>query len=206
MSQTGAALPSDLSSATLEPQKKISLRSLFSSHDQTFRTLYITSMWFGNTFHTYGVAYFTPFIFRTLGFTATLSLLGGVVVSLFAVIGSTIMFSLVERVGRKPLAVTGFALLAVVDLGIALLSKHLVFPVLLTLFSLFQLFAWIGPAGLVDAGTQMIQSMSRGVRVEEGQQARRHIAAVDPVSPKLGACDNCRVATHSHARHLQLRR
>lgn len=123
--------------------------SLFRTKAQTFNTLYIFFMWFCITFNTYGVGYFTPYILRTLGFTDTLSLLGGVVVSLFAVIGSIIMFLSVERVGRKPLATAGFILLAIIDLGLALASDSHVFALLLVLFSVFQLVAWIGPAGLV---------------------------------------------------------
>lgn len=126
-------------------------RSLFANREQAFRTLYIFFMWFCITFNTYGVGYFTPYILRTLGFTAELSLLGGVVVSLFAIAGSTTMFLSVEKVGRKFLAILGFGLLALIDLGLALVNvndSH-VFWVLLVLFSLFQFVAWIGPAGLV---------------------------------------------------------
>lgn len=124
-------------------------RLLFANRDQAFRTLYIFFMWFCITFNTYGVGYFTPYILKTLGFTAQLSLLGGVVVSLFAIAGSTTMFLSVEKVGRKFLAVLGFGLLALIDLGLALVSDSHVFWVLLVLFSLFQFVAWIGPAGLV---------------------------------------------------------
>lgn len=125
------------------------LRALFATPAQTRRTLYIVFMWFGITVNTYGIGYFTPFIFRSLGFTASRSLLGGMIVAVFAVVGSTIMYLSVERVGRKFLAVLGFSLLAAVDLALAILSHHLVFGILLVLFSLFQLSAWIGPAGLV---------------------------------------------------------
>ena len=124
-------------------------RLLFANRDQAFRTLYIFFMWFCITFNTYGVGYFTPYILKTLGFTAQLSLLGGVVVSLFAIAGSTTMFLSVEKVGRKFLAVLGFGLLALIDLGLALVSDSHIFWVLLVLFSLFQFVAWIGPAGLV---------------------------------------------------------
>lgn len=123
--------------------------ALFRTKQQTYSTLYIFFMWFCITFNTYGVGYFTPYILRTLGFTETLSLLGGVVVSTFAVIGSILMFLLVERVGRKPLATLGFGLLALIDFGLVLVSGSQVFIVLLVLFSLFQLVVWIGPAGLV---------------------------------------------------------
>jgi putative MFS transporter len=129
--------------------KRASVGDLFSSREQSYRTLYILIMWFCVTFNTYGVSYFTPYIFKSLGFTAELSLLGGMIVSLFAVAGATTMFLLVDKVGRKTLAVAGFGLLAIVDFGIVLVSRDIVFPVLLTLFSLFQFFVWIGPAGLV---------------------------------------------------------
>jgi putative MFS transporter len=133
----------------LPSPQKFGLSSLFRSRTQTYGTLYICFMWFCVTFNTYGVGYFTPFILRSLGFTSERALLGGVIVSLFAVAGSIIMFFSVEKVGRKPLATVGFALLAMIDLGLAIASKSQVFSVLLILFSLFQLVAWIGPAGLV---------------------------------------------------------
>jgi len=123
--------------------------ALFRSRAQSFDTLYIFFMWFCVTFNTYAIGYFTPYVLRTLGFTAALSLLGGVVVSLFAVIGSVIMFLSVERTGRKPLAVAGFTLLALINFGLAMASGSQRFGVLLFLFSAFQLVAWIGPAGLV---------------------------------------------------------
>ncbi|MEM5382655.1 MFS transporter [Paraburkholderia phymatum] len=126
-----------------------SFAALFRSKAQSFGTLYIFFMWFCITFNTYGVGYFTPYVLRTLGFTDALSLLGGVVVSLFAVIGSIVMFLSVEKTGRKPLAVAGFTLLALIDFGLAMASNSHEFAVLLLLFSAFQLVAWIGPAGLV---------------------------------------------------------
>ncbi|HVB72634.1 MAG TPA: MFS transporter [Ktedonobacteraceae bacterium] len=122
---------------------------LFRTADQTRRTLYIVFMWFCITVNTYGIGYFTPFIFKTLGFTAANSLLGGMIVAVFAVVGSVIMYLSVDRIGRKTLAVLGFGLLAVVDFVIALIAHSLVFDVLVVLFSVFQLAAWIGPAGLV---------------------------------------------------------
>ncbi|WP_424628392.1 MFS transporter [Bradyrhizobium sp. SYSU BS000235] len=158
----------------INKESKISWRMLFASKTQTHRTLYICIMWFCVTFNTYGVSYFTPYIFKTLGFTAHLSLLGGVIVSLFAVAGAVIMFLLVDKVGRKSLAVAGFALLAVVDIGIVLVSGNIVFPVLLALFSLFQLFAWVGPAGLVgvvapEVFPTSIRSFGTGVAAAAGR-------------------------------------
>lgn len=138
-------MPTETSVAPARP----GIGALFHSKQQTFSTLYIFFMWFCVTFNTYGVGYFTPYILRTLGFTETLSLLGGVVVSLFAVAGSVLMFLLVEHIGRKSLATLGFGLLALIDFGLVLASGSQVFLVLLVLFSLFQLVAWIGPAGLV---------------------------------------------------------
>lgn len=149
-----AAVPGSGAQLTPESLKETKsarpgISALFRSKQQTFGTLYIFFMWFCITFNTYGVGYFTPYILRTLGFTETLSLLGGVVVSLFAVAGSVLMFLMVEHVGRKPLATLGFGLLALIDFGLVLASGSQVFLVLLVLFSLFQLVAWIGPAGLV---------------------------------------------------------
>ena len=132
-----------------ESQGRLRMRSLFSHREQTHRTLYIFFMWFCITFNTYGVGYFTPYILKTLGFTAGFALLGGVIVSLFAVAGSVTMFLSVEKLGRKVLATLGFALLALIDFGLVLVSHSQVFWVLLVLFSLFQYVAWIGPAGLV---------------------------------------------------------
>jgi putative MFS transporter len=157
-----------------EKKTKISWGALFSSREQTHRTLYILFMWFCVTFNTYGVSYFTPYIFKSLGFTAELSLLGGMIVSLFAVAGATTMFLLVEKVGRKTLAVAGFGLLALVDFGIVLVSKDIVFPVLLTLFCLFQYFVWIGPAGLVgvvapEVFPTHIRSFGTGVAAAAGR-------------------------------------
>ncbi len=122
---------------------------LFSGWPQMRRTLYITFMWFCVTVNTYGIGYFTPYIFKQLGFTAEQSLFGGMMVASFAVIGSVIMMFSVERVGRRTLAITGFGLLAIIDLAISVLSGNLIFIPLLILFSAFQLSAWIGPAGLV---------------------------------------------------------
>jgi putative MFS transporter len=155
-------------------ENKVSWGALFSSREQSYRTLYIVFMWFCVTFNTYGVSYFTPYIFKSLGFTAELSLLGGMIVSLFSVAGAVTMFLLVERVGRKALAVAGFGLLALVDFGIVLVSKDVVFPVLLTLFSLFQYFVWIGPAGLVgvvapEVFPTHIRSFGTGVAAAAGR-------------------------------------
>ena len=132
-----------------ESQGSLRLGALFTHREQAYRTLYIFFMWFCITFNTYGVGYFTPYIFKTLGFTAGLSLLGGVIVSLFAIAGSVTMFFSVEKVGRKALATLGFGLLALIDFGLVLVSQAQIFWVLLLLFSLFQFVAWIGPAGLV---------------------------------------------------------
>ncbi len=131
------------------PRKLARFGDLFRSPAQTRRTLYIVFMWFCITVNTYGIGYFTPFIFKTLGFTATNSLLGGMIVAVFAVIGSVIMYFSVDKAGRKTLAALGFGLLAAVDLAIALIAHSLVFGILVILFSIFQLSAWIGPAGLV---------------------------------------------------------
>jgi putative MFS transporter len=159
-----------------KPQRveRASLGALFSSREQSYRTLYILFMWFCVTFNTYGVSYFTPYIFKSLGFTAELSLLGGMIVSFFAVAGATTMFLLVEKVGRKTLAVAGFGMLALVDFGIVIVSKEIVFPVLLTLFSLFQFFVWIGPAGLVgvvapEVFPTHIRSFGTGVAAAAGR-------------------------------------
>lgn len=154
--------------------KRASLGALFSSREQSYRTLYILFMWFCVTFNTYGVSYFTPYIFKSLGFTAELSLLGGMIVSLFAVAGATTMFLLVEKVGRKTLAVAGFGMLALVDFGIVMVSKEIVFPVLLTLFSLFQFFVWTGPAGLVgvvapEVFPTHIRSFGTGIAAAAGR-------------------------------------
>jgi putative MFS transporter len=155
-------------------EKKVSLGALFSTREQSYRTLYILFMWFCVTFNTYGVSYFTPYIFKSLGFTAELSLLGGMIVSLFSVAGAVTMFLLVEKIGRKALAVAGFGLLSLVDFGIVLVSKDIVFPVLLTLFSLFQFFVWIGPAGLVgvvapEVFPTHIRSFGTGVAAAAGR-------------------------------------
>lgn len=122
---------------------------LFVDKKQTMGTLYIFIMWLCVTFNTYGVGYFTPYIFRTLGFTDQLALLGGVVVSLFAVAGSVVMFFFVDKIGRKTLAVFGFGLLALIDVGLSFVAGKNIFIALLTLFSMFQFIVWIGPAGLV---------------------------------------------------------
>lgn len=122
--------------------------SLFKGR-QLRRTVYLAAMWFGITVNTYGIGYFTPYIFKTLGFTATRSLFGGVFVATFALLGSLTMFALVERAGRRLLASVGFGVLALIDLTISFLAHSISFPLLLTMFSLFQYAAWIGPAGLV---------------------------------------------------------
>lgn len=123
-------------------------RALFRG-PQLRRTLYIGFMWFCITVNTYGVGYFTPYVFKQLGFTGDQSLFGGMMVAGFAVFGSVIMMLSVERVGRKTLATLGFGVLALVDLTLTFTSRQPVFLVLLVLFALFQLAAWIGPAGLV---------------------------------------------------------
>jgi putative MFS transporter len=160
----------------LKPARKdkVSWGALFSAREQRYRTLYILFMWFCVTFNTYGVSYFTPYIFKSLGFTAELSLLGGMIVSLFSVAGAVTMFLLVEKIGRKTLAVAGFGLLALVDFGIVLVSRNIVFPVILSLFSLFQYFVWIGPAGLVgvvapEVFPTHIRSFGTGVAAAAGR-------------------------------------
>lgn len=148
----GVVAPQEAAKDRIAPQRSSArprIRALFATPAQTRRTLYIVFMWFCITVNTYGIGYFTPFIFKSMGFTASRSLLGGMIVAVFAVVGSTIMYLSVERAGRKFLAVLGFSLLAAVDLAVSILAHHLVFGILLVLFSLFQLSAWVGPAGLV---------------------------------------------------------
>lgn len=146
---SGATLQIDPNHVPSAKRRSVNLAALFRSKRQTYGTLYIFFMWFCVTFNTYGVGYFTPYILKTLGFTSNLSLMGGAVVSLFALTGAIIMFSSVERVGRKFLATIGFGMLALIDFGLYLASDSHIFSVLLVLFSLFQLVVWIGPAGLV---------------------------------------------------------
>lgn len=116
---------------------------------QLKKTIYISVMWFGITVNTYGIGYFTPFIFKTLGFTARASLFGGMLVAVFSLLGSITMFLLVERIGRKRLAITGFLVLTVTDFVLSFIGTGAHFLVLLVLFSIFEYAAWIGPAGLV---------------------------------------------------------
>lgn len=167
------------------------IRDLFRSKEQTFSTLYIFFMWYCVTFNTYGVGYFTPYVLRTLGFTESLSLLGGVIVSLFAVIGSVLMFLMVDCVGRKPLATIGFALLALIDFGLVLASESQVFVVLLVLFSLFQLVVWIGPAGLVgvvapEAFPTDIRSFGTGMAAGIGRMGAVMGIILFPIMMNLG--------------------
>jgi len=116
---------------------------------QLKKTIYISVMWFGITVNTYGIGYFTPFIFRTLGFTARASLFGGMLVAVFSLLGSITMMLLVERIGRKALAATGFLVLTIIDFILSFVGSGRHFLTLLILFSIFEYAAWIGPAGLV---------------------------------------------------------
>ncbi|MHB1404885.1 MAG: MFS transporter [Desulfitobacteriaceae bacterium] len=122
---------------------------LFKTKAQLKRTLYISFMWFCNTFNVFGIGFFTPVIMKTLGFTDERSLLGGLIVSIFPLMGAIIMTASVDRIGRKFLASLGFALLSLINLIIAFTSQNIYFPLLLLLFGLFQMSAWIGPASLV---------------------------------------------------------
>lgn len=116
---------------------------------QLKRTLYITFMWTCITFNTFGIGYFTPYVLKTLGYTAERSLFGAMIVALFPLIGAVIMTLSVDTVGRRFLAALGFGCLSVINIILALTSKELYFPLIVTLLCLFQLSAWIGPAGLV---------------------------------------------------------
>lgn len=165
--------------------------ALFAGRKQTMGTLYIFFMWFCVTFNTYGVGYFTPFILKTLGFTAQLSLLGGAIVSLFAIAGSIVMFFSVEKIGRKPLAIAGFALLAMIDFGLAMVAGSNIFLLLLALFSLFQFVVWIGPAGLVgvvapEVFPTSIRSFGTGVAASLGRMGAIAGILLFPLMMKWG--------------------
>lgn len=154
--------------------KTAQFHELFHRWPQTRRTLYILFMWFCVTVNTYGIGYFTPFIFKQLGFTASQSLFGGMMTASFALIGSVIMMFSVERIGRRTLAIIGFGMLSIINLIISLTSDNIAFVVLVILFSAFQLFAWIGPAGLVgvvapEVFPTRIRSLGTGVAAAVGR-------------------------------------
>ena len=142
----------NLASNTNVKEKNISNRNRWRElfvGKQLRKTIYITVMWLAITINTYGIAYFTPFIFKTLGFTARASLFGGMLVAVFSLAGSITMFLLVEKIGRKTLAITGFAGLTIVDTILSIFGHGAKFDELLVLFSVFEYVAWVGPAGLV---------------------------------------------------------
>jgi putative MFS transporter len=155
------------------PGPRVNFAALFQP-GQLKRTLYVVSMWGLVTVSTYGISYFTPVVFKNLGYTDQHALLGGVFIGVFTTVGAVFMMLTVDRWGRKTLATGGFLVMAVIIAVVGTQGKGIAFPLLLTLFCLFQLAAFWGPASTVAvAAPEMFPTRLRSLGVGLGSAAGR---------------------------------
>ena len=153
---------------------RLKLADLFRDPGQRRRTFYVLAMWGLVTVSTYGLSFFTPVVFKALGYTANKALLGGVFVGFCATLGAIIMTLTVDRWGRKTLAAGGFAVMAIIIGTVGALGKDIAFPLLLTCFCLFQIAAFWGPgAVVVVVAPEMFPTRLRSIGVGLGSAAGR---------------------------------
>ncbi len=104
-------------------RQKVSFFTLF---DKRYikNTIYFGLAWFFYDVAFYGIGLFTPTILILLGLTHSLSILGSAVFSSIAVIGSVMCILTVDRWGRKPVTILGFAGMFVSLLVLALVAMY----------------------------------------------------------------------------------
>ncbi|HEY1729118.1 MAG TPA: MFS transporter [Candidatus Baltobacteraceae bacterium] len=174
---SGATNEAPLDTRVIGPTPKVQLpafKDLFSNPVQAKRTLYIVAMWGLVTVSTYGISFFTPIVFKHLGYTDQRALLGGVFVGLCATVGAFLMTVTVDKWGRKTLAAGGFLVMAAIIATVGTIGKEIAFPLLLTLFCLFQFAAFWGPgAVVVVTAPEMFPTRLRSLGVGLGSAAGR---------------------------------
>ncbi len=102
-------------------RQKVSFMTLF---DKKWikNTLYFGLAWFFYDVAFYGIGLFTPTILILLGLTHSLSILGSAVFSSVAILGSVMCILTVDRWGRKPVTILGFAGMFISLLVLALIA------------------------------------------------------------------------------------
>ena len=110
--------------------------------------IFCCGFWFMYTLAYYGITLYTPTILKQVTSSTTGSYVGSFVVGLVGVTGAFIGVSLVDRIGRRPLLITGFAGLAL-SLAILALLDSPGLAALVALLAVAVLFANSGP-GIVN--------------------------------------------------------
>ncbi len=89
-------------------RQKVSFWTLFEKK-YIKNTVYFGLAWFFYDVAFYGIGLFTPTILILLGLSHSLSILGSAIFSSLAIIGSVMCILTVDRWGRKPITILGFA-------------------------------------------------------------------------------------------------
>ncbi len=104
-------------------KQKVSFFTLFNKKYLN-NTIYFGLAWFFYDVAFYGIGLFTPTILILLGLTHTLSILGSAVFSSIAILGSIMCILTVDRWGRKPVTILGFAGMFVSLLVLAIIAMY----------------------------------------------------------------------------------
>ncbi len=104
--------------------QKVSFWTLF---DKKYikNTIYFGAAWFAYDVAFYGIGLFTPTILILLGLSHSLSILGSAIFSSIAIIGSVMCILTVDRWGRKPVTILGFAGMFVSLLVLAFIAMNI---------------------------------------------------------------------------------
>lgn len=145
--EPGGAVPVPVESAGADAMARAPWRALFSRRLIRL-TLFCCGFWFMYTVAYYGITFYTPTILKQVTSSTAQSYAGSLVVGVVGVIGAVIGISLVDRVGRRPLLITGFAGL-VIALGVLVAFGSPPLGALITLIGFAVLFCNSGP-GIVN--------------------------------------------------------
>lgn len=127
------------------PIAKTSVRQLFSKPYRS-ATLFISVFWFCLDAVSYAIALQGPTILVSLGMSDAASAGASSIIAFLAIIGAVLAIPLIDKVGRKPLTVIGFA-----SMVVTLFAASLVFMtsrsilLIVTLFVLFEIGQEFGP-------------------------------------------------------------
>lgn len=123
--------------------EKVSYRTLF-RQPYLSSTIFISVFWFSLDAATFAIALQGPTVLVSLGLTEASAAGIASVIAFLAIIGAIMTFLLVDRVGRKPITVIGFAGMVVTLIGASIVlgtSKDILFIViLLVIFEISQEF------------------------------------------------------------------